>query len=183
MKVILLQELKGKGGEGNIVDVAQGFAVNYLFPRGIAQQATPGNIKQLEARGHNIEKRELSRTTDAARIQGALDGKTVTIPARVGEEGQLFGSITSTQVAEAIADQLGVPVDRKKVVVAHPIKTAGTHDVTVDIYRELKATVTVNIIDEKEAASLVEASEIIVEEVVVEEVVVESTQVIETDAE
>jgi large subunit ribosomal protein L9 len=178
MKVILLQELKGKGGEGNIVDVAQGFAVNYLFPRGIALQATPGNIKQLEARSHNIEKRELARTTDAAQIQEALDGKTVTIPARVGEEGQLFGSITATQVAEAIADQLGVPVDRKKLVVAHPIKTAGTHNVTVDIYRELKAAVNVDIIDEKEAASLAAVSE-----VVVEEVVVETIEVVEVDVE
>ena len=94
MKVILLSELRGKGGEGDVVDVAQGFAENYLFPNKIAQPATPGNIKQLEERRHNIEKREAERIANAEATKASLDGKSVTVDAKIGEEGQLFGSVT-----------------------------------------------------------------------------------------
>ena len=148
MKVILMQEVQGKGGEGDVIDVARGFAVNYLLPRGIAVEATKGNLKQLEQRRHNIEKRELARTTDAKAIQEAIDGKTVHAPMRVGEEGQLFGSVTAQQIVDLIADQLGPQVDRKRVVIHHAIKSAGVHEVTIDIYRETKATVFVNVYDE-----------------------------------
>ena len=82
MKVILLKELKGRGGEGDVVDVAQGYAVNYLLPQGIAIEATKGELKQLEQRRHNIEKRELARTTDANVLKNALDGKIVKVYAR-----------------------------------------------------------------------------------------------------
>ena len=124
MKVILLGELRGKGGEGDIVDVAQGFAENYLFPNKIAQPATPGNIKQLEERRHNIEKREAERIASA-------------------EAGQLFGSVTPAQIAEAIQAQLGVEVDRKRVGRGNNIKTSGKHAVEVNLYREISATVNV----------------------------------------
>ena len=87
MKVILLGELRGKGGEGDIVDVAQGFAENYLFPNKIAQPATPGNIKQLEERRHNIEKREAERIASAEATKAALDGKSVTVDAKNRRRG------------------------------------------------------------------------------------------------
>ncbi len=148
MKVILLKELKGRGGEGDVVDVAQGFAVNYLLPQGIALKATKGELKQLEQRRGNIAKRELARTTDADTIKEALDGKTVSISVKVGEEGQLFGSVTPTMIAEAIVDQIGVNVDRKKIDLGRPIKVAGLHQVSVAIYREIKATINVKVIDE-----------------------------------
>ena len=148
MKVILLKELKGRGGEGDVIDVAQGFAVNYLLPQGIALKATKGELKQLEQRRGNIEKRELARTTDAGVIKDALDGKTVEITAKVGEEGQLFGSVTPTLIAEAITEQIGVTVDRKKVDLGKPIKVIGVHQVAVSIYREIKATVNVKVVGE-----------------------------------
>ena len=85
MKVILLSELRGKGGEGDIVDVAQGYAENYLFPQRIAIAATKGNIKQLEERRHNIAKREEQRIADAEATKAALEGKSVTVEAKVGE--------------------------------------------------------------------------------------------------
>ena len=85
MKVILLGELRGKGGEGDIVEVAQGYAENYLFPQKIAQPATPGNIKQLEERRHNIEKREEKRIADANATKAKLDGQTIVIDAKNGE--------------------------------------------------------------------------------------------------
>ena len=102
MKVILLQELKGKGGEGDVVDVAPGFANNYLLPQKVAILATKGNLKQLEQRKHNIAKREENRLADAGKIKETLDGALVKVEAKVGEEGQLFGSVTAQMIADAI---------------------------------------------------------------------------------
>ena len=151
MKVILLQELKGKGGEGDVVDVAPGFANNYLMPQGIAILATKGNLKQLEMRKNNIAKREATRLADADKLKSVLDGASVKVDAKVGEEGQLFGSVTATQIAEAI-------------------KTAGQHEVVISIYRDIKATVTLLVgIDEVEAEEEVEEAAPEAEEVATEE--------------
>ena len=143
MKVILLGELRGKGGEGDIVEVAQGYAENCLFPSKIAQPATPGNIKQLEERRHNIAKREEKRLADAHATAEQLDGKQVLIEAKVGENDQLFGSITTAQMVSAIKEQLGVEVDRKRIARGATIKTAGAHKVEINLYREINANVTV----------------------------------------
>lgn len=163
MKVILLGELRGKGGEGDIVEVAQGFAENYLFPNGIAQPATPGNIKQLEERRHNIAKREEKRIADAEALKGQIDGKLVVVDAKIGEEGQLFGSVTTSMIADAIEQQLGVEVDRKRVGKGQALKTAGVHQVDVNIYREIGATVSVqvgkDVETETEAEAAVEAAD------------------------
>jgi large subunit ribosomal protein L9 len=148
MKVILMQELKGRGGEGDVIDVARGFAVNYLLPRKIAIEATPGNVKQLEQRMHNITKRENQRMGDAETISASLNDKVVTIAAKVGEEGRLFGSVTAVMVHEAILEQLGVDIDRRKIETHGHIKDAGAHIVDVSIYREVKAQVTVNVVPE-----------------------------------
>ena len=168
MKVILLGELRGKGGEGDVVEVAQGFAENYLFPNGIAQPATPGNMKQLEERRHNIAKREEKRVADAEALKAQIDGKVVVVDAKIGEEGQLFGSVTTTMIADAIEQQLGVEVDRKRVGKGQTIKTAGLHKVDINIYREIGATVTVqvgkNVETEDEAVAEPEAK--VVEEAV-----------------
>ena len=139
MKVILLGELKGKGGEGDVVEVAQGFAENYLFPNRMALPATKGNMKQLEERRHNIAKREEKRIADAEALKAALDGKTVLIDAKVGDEGQLFGSVTNVMVADAVKNELGVEVDRKRIELNRAIKTSGLHTVKVSLYREIAA--------------------------------------------
>ena len=94
MKVILLKELKGKGGEGDVIDVARGFANNYLLTQGYAVLATKGNLKQLEQRKHNIAKREETRIANAEALKAKLDDLKVTVDAQVGEEGQLFAFTT-----------------------------------------------------------------------------------------
>ena len=160
MKVILLGELRGKGGEGDVVDVAQGFAENYLYPNKIAVPATKGNLKQLEERRHNIAKREEKRLADAAALKEILEGKAVTVDARIGEEGQLFGSVTSATIADAIKRELGVDIDRKRIARSHTIKNAGRHEVEVDLYREINATVAVLVgVTEDEEAPVEEAAE------------------------
>jgi large subunit ribosomal protein L9 len=148
MKVILTQELKGKGGEGDVVDVARGYAVNYLLPRRLAIEATPGNLKQLEARKGNILKREETRIGEARTLAERLEGGRVTIEAKAGEEGRLFGSVTSPMIVDAIADQLEAEVDRRKIDVHGHIKTLGEHVVTVQVYREIKTEVVVVVVPE-----------------------------------
>lgn len=143
MKVVLLGEIKGKGGEGDVVDVAQGYAENYLFPKKLAVAATKGNLKQLEERRHNIEKREAVRIADANALKETLEGKHVGVDAKVGDEGILFGSVTAANIADVIKAQLDVEIDRKRVELGKPIKVAGTHEVTISLYRDIRAVVTV----------------------------------------
>ena len=156
MKVILLEELRGKGGEGDIVEVAQGFAENFLFPNQKAQPATPGNIKQLEQRRRNIEKREAVRIADANALKESIDGKSVTVDAKVGEEGVLFGSVTTSMIADAVLAETGVEIDRKRLDVRKAIKTAGEHTVALNIYRDihvdLQLMVGVKAVEEVEEA-------------------------------
>ncbi len=143
MKVILLKELRGKGGEGDVIEVAPGFANNYLFTQGYAIKATKGNLRQLEERRNNIAKREEVRVADANKLAESLNDKTVKVIAQVGEEGQLFGSVTAPNVADAIMNDLGIEVDRRRVELGKPIKTAGLHTVDISIYRDIKAKVNV----------------------------------------
>lgn len=145
MKVILLKELRGKGGEGDVITVRDGFANNYLLRQGYAVLATKGNLKQLEERRHNIEKREEVRVADANAVAEKLNGATVQIVAQVGEEGQLFGSVGAPQIADAVQEQLGVEVDRRRIELGRPIKQVGTYPVAISIYREIKGTVNVEV--------------------------------------
>ena len=149
MKVILLSELKGKGGEGDIVEVADGYANNYLFPQKIAVAATKGNLKQLEQRKHNIATREAARIEEAQALKAALDDLSVKVEARVGEEGVLFGSITAAMIAEALKEAEDIEIDRKRIDLKNPIKTAGKHEVVVSIYRDIKSNLTVVVGNEE----------------------------------
>ena len=149
MKVILLTELKGKGGEGDVVEVARGFANNYLLPNKMAVLATKGNLKQLEQRRANIAKREEKRIADAEATKAQLEAATIKVAAKVGEEGQLFGSVTPAVIAEALA-AAGIEVDRKRIDLKNPIKVAGEHDVMISLYREIKATVKIFVGEESE---------------------------------
>lgn len=164
MKVILLQELKGKGGEGDVVDVADGFFNNYLNPNQIAVKATEGNLRQLEQRKHNIEKREETRITQANAMKEQLAGQVIKIEAKVGEEGQLFGSVTNQMIADALNLATGVEIDKKRIDLKAPIKVAGEHEVVISLYREIKATLKLFVggeeqpIPDEEAAAATEAA-------------------------
>lgn len=178
MKVILLKELKGKGGEGDVIDVAPGFANNYLLTQGYAILATKGNLKQLEQRKHNIAKREEKRIADAEALKSQLEGIKVKVDVQVGEEGQLFGSVTTTMIADAIKAATDVEIDKRRIELNRPIKTAGIHDVTISLYREIKTVVKLQVGDVVEEAPEAPAG---AEEVVEVEETVEA--VAEEDAE
>lgn len=163
MKVILLEELPGRGGEGDVVEVARGFANNYLLRKGIAVKATEGNLKQLEQRRNNIAKREEVRISNAEGLKAKLESATLTIKAKVGDEGILFGSVTAQMIVEAVKDQLDLDVDRRRVDVRQSIKVVGEHTVEVSLYREIKAALKLNVVDESGAAVAEEAEEPVVE--------------------
>ncbi len=161
MKVILLTELRGKGGEGDVVDVAPGFFNNYLGPQRMAILATKGNLKQLEQRKNNIAKREEKRVADANALKESLEGVSVFVEAKVGEEGVLFGSVTPAMVAEAVKAVTGVEIDRKRLEMGTPIKTAGEHTVALSIYRDIKVDLklSVGVKPEEPKEEVVEVSE------------------------
>jgi large subunit ribosomal protein L9 len=185
MKVILTAEVKGKGHEGDVVEVARGYAVNYLLPRKMAIEATSGNIKQLDARMSNIRKRNATRLGDAEAMAASIDGKSVTIEAKAGVDGKLFGSVTGLMVEEAIAAQLGVDVDHKRMNLSRPIKLAGEHVVVVGVFGDVKAAVTVRVVAEGapvEAAAASAAAEAPVEEAAEEAVADEMVEADETEA-
>jgi large subunit ribosomal protein L9 len=158
MKVILTAEVKGKGHEGDVVDVARGYAVNYLMPRKMAIEATSGNIKQLDARMSNIRKRNATRLGDAEAIAASIDGKSVIIEAKAGADGKLFGSVTGLMIEEAIESQLGVDVDHKRMNLSRPIKLAGEHVIVVGVFGDVKANVTVKVVAEGGTAQAIEAA-------------------------
>jgi large subunit ribosomal protein L9 len=146
MKVILLDEIKGKGREGDVVDVAHGYAVNYLLPRKLAVEATSGNLKQLKARRANIEQHESARRSDAEVIAAKLNGRRVTIEANAGEGGRLFGSVTGTMIEDAVLDQLDVDVDRKKLDIHGHIKTLGEHPIEARLHQDVRAEIVVVVV-------------------------------------
>ena len=156
MKVILLTEVQGKGGEGDVVEVARGFFNNYLGPQKKAVLATAGNLKQLEQRRGNIAKREEKRIADAEALKASLEGKKIFVDTKVGEEGVLFGSVTTSMIADAVLAETGVEIDRKRLDVRKAIKTAGEHTVALNIYRDihvdLQLMVGVKAVEEVEEA-------------------------------
>lgn len=156
MEVILLKELRGRGGEGDVIDVSRGYANNYLLRQGYAVKATPGNLKQLEQRRANIEKREEVRVSNAKELAEKLEGLRVNVSVQVGEEGQLFGSVTAPMIADAI-EALGIEIDRRRVELGKPIKTIGEFPVDVNIYRTIKATVTVVVAGEAKGGEKTDA--------------------------
>lgn len=189
MEVILLKELRGRGGEGDVINVTRGFANNYLLRQGYAVKATPGNLKQLEQKRKNIEKREEVRIADANALVEKLQDASVNIIAQVGEEGQLFGSVTAPMIADAIADQFGLEIDRRRVELGKPIKAVGEYEVPVGFYRDIKATVKVVVtgdaVEDAEAAAEA-AGEVVadaIEDVVAAEAVADAVEDAEALAE
>jgi len=182
MKVILTQEVKGRGNEGDVIDVARGFAVNYLLPRKMAIQATSGNIKQLESRKGNIQMRNDDRRTAAEGAAGLIAGKSVVIGAKAGEDGKLFGSVTPLMVEIAVLEQLGVEVDHRKMELHGHIKKTGDYPVTVGVFSDVKAEVLVRVVPAGTELTAASAEAEPVEEAVVDAKSVEADADVEADA-
>jgi large subunit ribosomal protein L9 len=140
-QAILLADVESLGEKGAIVDVSSGYLRNYLLPRKLAEAATRGSIEAAAKRREAAE-REAREAVDRARENAELLGKTVlTIPQQAGDDGRLFGSVTTQDIADAIHDARGIRIDKRKVQLDEPIKTVGTHMVTVEVVDGVTATV------------------------------------------
>lgn len=150
MKVILADDVEKLGHKGDVVNVADGYARNYLIPKGFAIFATKGTVKQAEVMQRaRAEKQERDKQEAAARV-ASLGAAPVYISARAGEEGRLFGSVTKTDVARAIQDQLEQDVDRHQIRLDDPIRSLGSHQVEIHLHEEVNALVTVEVIAHEE---------------------------------
>jgi large subunit ribosomal protein L9 len=147
MKVILREDVEKLGRAGEVVKVADGFGRNYLIPKNFAVQANPRNLKTLEHDRAVIEARAKKARKAAEGVAGKLAAVSLTLPARAGEEGKLFGAITSRDIAEAL-EKAGVPVDRKLVQLADPIKQLGDYKVKVRLSSELSPEISVSVVAE-----------------------------------
>lgn len=145
MKVILLQDVKKMGKKGDVIEASDGYARNYLFPRKLAEEATANALHVVNAKKENERKKKLAELEAAQKLAAELKGKEVTINAKAGDNGRLFGAITNKDVAEAIDSEFNLSIDKKKVVV-NTIKVAGTYEVEVKLYPEVSTKMKVNIV-------------------------------------
>jgi len=147
LKVILTADVAALGPAGKVVEVARGYARNFLIPQGKALEATPGNLAQFEKQRQKLAQ-EQGQATEVAQVQAAmLQGLTVTLAQRVGEGERLYGSVTAAMIAEAMKAQ-GFEVEKKQLELPEPLKKLGTYEVTVRLAPEVKAKVQVEVVPE-----------------------------------
>jgi large subunit ribosomal protein L9 len=145
MKVILREDLAGIGCRGDIVAVSDGHARNYLLPKGLAIVATDGAIEQAAAMRKRRDLREAADRDSAQTVANELSSKTITIRAKAGAEGRLFGSVTTADIASALSNQAGITIDRKKVV-SDPIRTVGAHSAVVRLHADVQCQVKLSVV-------------------------------------
>jgi len=145
MELILKKTIDTLGEEGDIVKVKPGYGRNYLIPHGFAVLATPGNLATLERQRAAIEARKAKIREEAEKLAARITGTTLVIEQMAGEEGRLFGSVTAADIANGLAD-LGIEVDRKKIMLAEPIKNTGEYSVTIKIAYQVAAEIRVQVV-------------------------------------
>ena len=151
MEVILLERVEKLGQMGDIVSVKPGFARNFLLPRKKAMRATKDNLEFFEGQKKQLEAENLKRREEAEKVAAQLDGMKIMMIRSAGESGQLYGSVTARYIATGVTEN-GVTVDRSQIVMDHPIKTLGLHDMRVTLHPEVSVTVVVNVARTKEEA-------------------------------
>jgi large subunit ribosomal protein L9 len=148
MKLILTQEVGGLGAPGDIVEVKDGYGRNFLIPRGFAIRWTKGGERTVESIRKARSSREVRDLDHAQEIKARLEGTTVNLPVRAGEGGRLFGAVTVNDIAGAINSAAGEKdaIDKRKIIVGNPIKSLGSHQVTVKVHDDVDATVNLNVV-------------------------------------
>ena len=144
MKVILLQDVKGKGKKGQMIEVSDGYARNYMLPRKIAVEATADAVNTMRMNDKATQERIAREKAEAMEISRKLREMTVTVTAKGGGAGRLFGSVTNQEIADALA-KTGIQLDKRKITIAEPIKNVGTYTVTCKLGYEISAPLTVKI--------------------------------------
>lgn len=145
MKVILIDEVRGLGGRGDVVTVRDGYARNFLIPKQLAREATAGNLKAAETEKKKWAMLTQKEKESASKIAGMLQGVKIIVHKRVGESGTLFGSVTAGEIADALESR-GFELDKRRIELGHPIKSIGAQEVDIHLHREVTARVTVEVV-------------------------------------
>ena len=145
MKVILLCDVKGTGKKDDIINVSDGYARNFLFPRKWAAEATPGAVKEIERKRAAEAKLEAERRAEAQKAADAMKGKVVQLQVKCGDKGRLYGSITTQEIADALKAQHGVEVDKRKID-CEKVSQVGEYPITVTVYTGIKAVMKLNVV-------------------------------------
>ena len=146
MKLILLTEVKGTGKKGQLIEASTGYAKNFLIPKKLAVEATAANVAELEFKKRHEEKRRVEAIEDAKEFKKELEGKHIVIKVKSGENGKLFGSVTSKEIAAELERQGRIVLDRKRILLAEPIKATGIKEVEAKLHAEVTAKLTLEII-------------------------------------
>ncbi|WP_058300569.1 50S ribosomal protein L9 [Gorillibacterium timonense] len=148
MKVIFLKDVKGQGKKGEVKEVSEGYAKNFLFKQGVAKPATDGNIKTLDLQKQSEVKKKEREKEEAKALADRLGSLSLTIKHKAGEGGRLFGSITTKQIAEELEKTHKITIDKRKMVLEDPIRTIGTTDIPIKLYPEITGTLKVHVTEE-----------------------------------
>jgi len=148
MKVILVADVKSLGKKGDLVQVADGYARNYLLPRGLATEATEGKVKQLAQQQASAAKKKMKEEEKSKELAARLDGLTVRVCGKAGEGGRLFGSVNNKDIAEALEKEHGIEIDKRKILLTEPIKKLGTYPVEVKLHPQAQARLVVHVLAE-----------------------------------
>ncbi|MFZ4454042.1 50S ribosomal protein L9 [Salibacterium aidingense] len=147
MKVIFNQDVKGKGKKGEMKDVSEGYARNYLLPNNLAVEATKGNVKNLKAKQESDAKKEQQALEEAKKFKEELENTKIVVTAKAGDGGRLFGAVSTKQIAEKLKD-MGMKVDKRKIELDQPIRTLGVTKTPIKVHKEVTATVDVHVVEE-----------------------------------
>ncbi len=147
MKVILLQDVKGKGKKGQMLEISDGYARNFLLPRKLAVEATPDAVNTMRMNDKAAAEKAAKERAEALEVSKKLRAMTVTVTAKGGGAGKLFGSVTSQEIADALKAQSGIVIDKRKLVLSDPIKNVGTYTVQCKLGYEITAPLTVKIVE------------------------------------
>jgi large subunit ribosomal protein L9 len=145
MKVILLADVKGVGKKDEVINAADGYARNFLFPKKLAVEANKENLAKLDAAKNAVVRKRLKEVEDAQALKKELEGKIIKISVKKGETGRLFGSVTNKEIAEELNRQEGLVIDRKRIILDEPIKTVGIKQVDVKLYTDITAKITIEV--------------------------------------
>ena len=146
MKVILTQDVRGQGKRGQMIEVSDGYARNFLLPRKLAQEATADNVNTMKMNDKAAQERQAKERAEALEIRNRMKDMTVVVTAKGGGAGRLFGSVTNQEIADALAKP-GIKLDERKITIAEPIKNVGTYTVTCKLGYEISAPLTVKIVE------------------------------------
>lgn len=148
MKIILLKDVKSLGKKGDLVEVSTGYARNYILPKKLGVEATGKNINDLKLQKAHQDKMAAEQLEAARELKEELEKKELDLSIKVGDNGKAFGAISSKELAQAVKDQLGLTVDKKKIVIDEPIKTLGSHEVKVKLHPKVTAALKVKVTEQ-----------------------------------